>query len=411
MNPRELVDYIRNGPTELALDEPLPRFPRRRTRSNPYDFNDFLQALQASETIRTIRCKSHQLLGITEDEWILLVEVLGSISDIQTLHVYCQPGSRDFRPFQAVAVAVNNAHSLRYLAVLPLGESLPRDALGLIALANALREHTTLQEFTLNDICSRLEAAHINALDPVLQSLHACPHLRKVCILTKCASADVMKNLLHLQSATELCLVLKTDQWLAVTDEIGHGRCNIQTLTLAMMQVTRSEATTSVQALAGAIQLDRNLEHLLLGMENGYTDEAGVALAEALTVNKTLRSIDVSDTVHPDRVVRNKATFGATAFEAFSAMLRVNTSLVLTYPPVESAGADQRLIHHHKQVVLEQKLNKMGRGRLLSSTQTKTEEWVDALHELDSNFLNDSPAFKLSCLYSLLRLQPAVCML
>jgi hypothetical protein len=49
MNPRELVDHIRNGPAKLVLDEPL-RF-RRRTRSNPCDFNEFIQALQSSETI------------------------------------------------------------------------------------------------------------------------------------------------------------------------------------------------------------------------------------------------------------------------------------------------------------------------------------------------------------------------
>jgi hypothetical protein len=48
MNPRELVDHIRSGPTKLVLGKPL-RF-RRRTRSNPCDFNEFLQALRSSET-------------------------------------------------------------------------------------------------------------------------------------------------------------------------------------------------------------------------------------------------------------------------------------------------------------------------------------------------------------------------
>jgi hypothetical protein len=92
-------------------------------------------------------------------------------------------------------------------------------------------------------------------------------------------------------------------------------------------------------------------------------------------------------------------------------MLRVNTSLILTYPPVDFATADERFIHHHDQKVLEKILNKVGRARLLSSRQTETEEWVDALHELNSNVVDGSPAFQVSCLYSLLRLQPAVCML
>jgi hypothetical protein len=52
MSPRELVNHIRNGPAELLLNEPL-RF-RRRTRSNPCDFNVFLHALLPSENIRTV---------------------------------------------------------------------------------------------------------------------------------------------------------------------------------------------------------------------------------------------------------------------------------------------------------------------------------------------------------------------
>ena len=106
--------------------------------------------------------------------------------------------------------------------------------------------------------------------------------------------------------------------------------------------------TEAVKAIASAIRLDHNLKSLALHIWNDFTDEAGVALAEALTVNKTLRSIALSTFLHPNHPVRNKATFGAVAFEAFSAMLRVNTSLVLaTHPPVDSATADEGLIHHH----------------------------------------------------------------
>jgi hypothetical protein len=43
MNTRELVDYIRSGPTELKLDEPL-RFLRQK-RSHICDFSEFIQAL------------------------------------------------------------------------------------------------------------------------------------------------------------------------------------------------------------------------------------------------------------------------------------------------------------------------------------------------------------------------------
>jgi hypothetical protein len=115
---------------------------------------------------------------------------------------------------------------------------------------------------------------------------------------------------------------------LAVADEIRLGRCNAQMLTLVMHGRTISEATKAKQALASAIQLDRNMEYLALKMENGFTDEAGVALAEALAVNKTLRKIRLCISVLSHR----RVTLGAPAYLAFGAMLRVNTNLVLELP-------------------------------------------------------------------------------
>jgi hypothetical protein len=152
MNPRELVDHIRSGPVELVLDEPL-RF-RRRTRSNPCDFNEFLQALRSSETIRNVRCWSHQRLIITEGEWVLLVKTLGSIKRIINLNLIRVSGSRDFHLFQTIAEAVNRAHSLRKLTIGIEGETLPRDPSGLAVLANALRKHTVLEEFDCFHYCS-----------------------------------------------------------------------------------------------------------------------------------------------------------------------------------------------------------------------------------------------------------------
>jgi hypothetical protein len=405
MNPRELVDHIRSGPAELVLLDPL-RF-RRRTRSNPCDFNEFLQALQTSETIRTIKCRSHYGLGIMEDEWVLLVERLGRIRGIQNLEFYHIRGSRDFHPFQAFADAVSNAQSLRKLYVsLKDGETVPRDPSGLTALANALREHTALEEFTWIDW--RPLALSDLALDPVLRALSACPHLQYVTIKTDCASADAVKNLLQLRPATNLYLVLETYQWLAVADEIRQGRCNVQRLTLVMIQVTKSEASETVKALATAIRLDQKLKDFTLRMKDGFTDEAGVALAEALTVNKTLRKITLFTTALVGN--RNTDLLGANTYEAFSAMLRVNTSLLMELSPFDDAGADERIVDFRNQMRIEQGLNKVGRGRLLASNQTPRQEWVDALDELNSSLVDETPEFNVSCLYSLLQLHPDVCM-
>jgi hypothetical protein len=270
MNPREFVDYIRSGPAKLMLDEPL-RF-RCRTRSNPCDCNEFLEALRSSETIRTIRCESHLDLGISEDEWTLLLKTLGSIKGIQNLELYCTHGSRDFHPFQAVADAVTNAHSLHKLRVCLDGEISPRDSSGLTALASALRKHQSLKGFTWIAWSPLLEAAQITALDPVLQELSACPHVQQVIIMTKSASAEAIRNLLQLPPDTVLRLALPPDHWLAVANEIRLGRCAVNKLRLILLKCSSSEATEAVKAEASAIREDCHLETLELQMEDGFTD-------------------------------------------------------------------------------------------------------------------------------------------
>jgi hypothetical protein len=401
MNARELVDHIRSGPASLLLLDKLRFRPRRLHRSNPCDFNDLLKALRCSETIRDVYGVSRLTMGISGEQWVRLVKTIGSIKGLEYLTLYCEPGSHDFDPFHAVADAVKNAHSLVRLIVSVnwRSPSFPRDPSGMFALAKALREHTNLQEFTWVDsfFPYQLEAMN-SAVDPVLRALPACPHLRKVTILTECGSADGMKSLLQLQSTTEVRVRLKAEHWLPVVDEIRSGRCHVASLTLIVaLEATRPEATEAVKALASAIRLDQTLEHLTLEMEDVYTDDAGVALAEALTVNKHLRMINLSE-----------ATLGVEAYEAFSAMLRVNTSLVLKLPSFETAGADEKLHASRKQMVIEQRLNKAGRGRLMVSNQTTREDYVYALHRLNTCNVDDSHAFRVSCLYSLLRLNPSV---
>jgi hypothetical protein len=396
MDVCDLVDRIRSDPAELVLEEPL-RF-RCRARSNPCDFNELLQALESSETIQTVNCESQLRLGISEDEWVILVDTLGSMRGIKNLRLSCRVGSRNFDPFRVVADAVNNAQSLRKLDIDMEYETLFRDPSGIAALANALREHSGLQEFTWNDFRSRLAAAQIPALDPVLLALPACPHLRKVAIMTKSATADAIKNLLRLQPAVELSLLLEMEKHSAVADEIRRGRCNIQKLTLKLYSDNISDATESVKALASAIQLDHNLECIHLHVVGHPTDEAFVALAEALTVNTTLRMIKLSNIVH-----------GFQSYEAFAKMLLVNTSLVLELLPRNKDVRGGRRFESFGQMRIEQRLNRVGRGRLLTSSQTTKEDWVDALYNLSSDESDDEPEdLRLGCIFSLFRLNPEV---
>jgi hypothetical protein len=102
-----------------------------------------------------------------------------------------------------------------------------------------------------------------------------------------------------------------------LVDHIRSGPARKE-LQLWMSQNPSSKAAEAVKAVASAIRLNHNLEHLYLRTESSFTDEAGVALAEALTVNKTLRWVVLDDKLFAnDPGHTTKANLGAQACEAF----------------------------------------------------------------------------------------------
>jgi hypothetical protein len=107
--------------------------------------------------------------------------------------------------------------------------------------------------------------------------------------------------------------------------------------------------------------------------------------------------------------VQDTDVLSASVYEAFSAMLRVNTSLVLKLVlPFETiAGGDDKLVDSGNQMRIEWGLNHVGCGKLLSSSQTTREERINALDELISSNVDESSEFTVSFLYSLLRLNPS----
>jgi hypothetical protein len=128
-----------------------------------------------------------------------------------------------------------------------------------------------------------------------------------------------------------------------------------------------------------------------------------------LTINKTLGRLLLDDNSLVSDPDHTRAHLGAKAYEAFGAMLRVNTSIELDFPAVDADFLDEREIEYFNPMLIEQRLNEVGRGRLLASSQTPREEWINALQKL--NAPNRDDLFEIGCLYSLLRLNPSVCML
>jgi hypothetical protein len=401
LSPRGVVDYILSGPAKIEFMMPICF--SNQTHSNPCDFNDLLQALRSNVTIRQVKCYMCQNMGFTEDEWVLLVQTLGCIAGIQNMCFIIDHVSY-YYSFQAISDAVNSAHSLHTLSISLNQLIIPGDPSGLTVLANALRQHPVLHSFHWRFFILPPSAQqHDMPPDSVFRALSASPKLQKVSIETTCASADAIRNLLHLRQGTILHLEIEPDHWMTVAEEILQGRCRVRGLVLEMYRGSSERDTAAVKAIAEAIRRDDNLEGLFLIMRrsSNFSNDAIVALAEALTVNTRLHVVRLHDTYG----------LGAPAYEAFGAMHRVNTNISLELSPYVNDIGDERRLELYNQMRIEQRLNSAGRGTLLSVDHSPREEWVHALHELNATNANanESPAFEISCLYSLLRLNPNVC--
>jgi len=408
MTPQELRDHIQSGPEKLTLTFPL-HFRRPRTFSNLCNFDNLLQALQSNQTIREVVCYSHVALSITESAWCRLVRALGSISGLKKLLVAWQNGSQAFHPLQAVARAVDNASSLRRLSILASGIE-QSDPSGGLLLVQSLRQRGTLEY-----LCWSAEMQTTTRI-PQLIATGAC--LRKVAIVNQNLTRDDVRCLSRSPNLNHLYLEGTVDSWLVIADEIRNGRFRPETM--ALIRTTASsalETDDAIQAIIGALECDSSLRNLGICSITGFTDEMGVALAKALTVNTTLEKIYLKNKYptlnHPlHQQSQPPKVLGAKACKALAAMLKTKKILFRLELPGIKSDADSETMLQHFLMCIEIYLTNAGRGSLVMSNQTTREEWINVLQDLDvtvSKEQNKRSSFQLSCLYSMLQLNPGIC--
>jgi hypothetical protein len=400
--------HIESGPENITFNYPL-RF-RRRTRSNPYSFDDFLQALRSSRTIRSVECHNHEGLGITESEWCRLVQTFSSIRGLTELVVAWQHGSLHFHPLQAIADAVDSAALLEGLGLVTGNGLESMDPNDEAALAQSLRRHAMLCVFGWKVV--RQSTTRIPLL---IEAAAAGTSLLGITLANQNINDDDIRNLVNSSSLRILKFEGAVDSWLVVANEIQNGRFRLQKLVLTRTRVSSTLATSdAIDAIIEAIEQDSSLEHLTLRSTTGFTDEMGVALAKALTVNTTLRGIsvvdeyDLFDNLEPEHP---RSAFGAKAFKALASMLKTNTKVEIDLPQPRSEDTDKGTRTHFFQYVIEYMLNKAGRGTLLSSNLTTRRDWINALDDMNVRASDNEcvSEFHLSCVYSMLQLNPNMC--
>ena len=344
----------------------------------------------------------HVALTITESAWFRLVRALGSIRGLKGLAVAWRNGSPDFHPLQVVARAVDSANSLHNL-IISASDSEQSDPAGELSPARSLRQHGNLKDFCLY--------AHMQTTTRSPQLIPAAACLRQVRIVEHSLTRDDVRCLSRSLSLYKLILEGGVDSWLVIADEIRNGFFRPETLVLVRTTACSAlETAEAFQVMIGAIQFNGSLRKLNLYSTTGFSDEMGVALAKALTVNTTLVQLDLQNTFttsnstyHPSQPLK---AFGAEAYTAFIAMLKINMNIRLELPDLKS-DADSETRVQQSLMRIELQLNYADRGSLVASNQTTREEWVNALQRLndscEKNEINcGTGSFHLSCVYSML---------
>jgi hypothetical protein len=403
MQPQMLLDYIRGNPDELKLFETI-RF-RRRTRSNPCDFNDILQALKANSSIQTIICSRFFVSGISSAEWFRFVQTLGRIVSLEELYFVCNSQV----PALALADAISTSRSLRKLFFghenTLVGD--PADLEELVTASESFR-HSTLEELVWMGGADRDESEqHVVSFDAWLQALIPCPHLRTAKIFSERVPENSLRDLIR--CVTNLHLLATLDEWLVVVDEIRNHNTGLQELVLSS-HLSSTDTDTAIVGLAQAVKHDQHLQRLRLEMCNGYTDKAGVALAEAVQINTTLRLVDLDENGSCGEASGDtRNSMGFSAYKAFTTMVVARSDHLELGVPAADKGASIADKDQYDKMRIELRLNAVGRRQLLATSPTTRDAWVNALLELNSD--EENCDIKVDCLYTFLLLNPTVCQL
>jgi hypothetical protein len=434
MQPQQLLDTIQGNPEELKLFETI-RF-RRRTRSNPVDLNTILQALRDCTTIQVVICSRHFMAGITQAEWFRFLQTMGSIPNLKELYFVCH----SVVPVMAICHAVSTSRSLRKL-FFGHDNMLTGNIAELRALATRSSssgaprtdidtnpentgnndhylQHSVLEELIwlggANDAhahdASNPQQEPIVAFDALLQALIPCPKLRTAKIGTERIPEDTLRLLLRAPTFTSLHMLATMDEWLVVANELQQNTACLKELVLSS-HFTKSDTNKAIGALATAIQQDEHLVRLRLEMCNGYTDDAGVALAEAMRLNTVLRHVDLDENGGCGEASGDtRNTMGCTAYKALTAMAVTRSDLKLGVPVVDKSAstADKE---QYARMRIELRLNAVGRRQLLATSPTTREAWVNGLVKLNtrSTDAQGNRNIQVDCLYTFLLLNPTVC--
>lgn len=365
-----------------------------------------MHALRQNRTVRHVCFSGTFVRELENAQWRTMLESIGYLDALEELQIWCST-----IPTDVFAHTLRHATNLAKVYFFRVG--LDGNQADMDDLADALGQHAALRDVRIGGF--HLIQENVN-IDRMVEALARTPRLEVVSLQLSgshrsipCAPA-ALAALFHSTSITDLYLsrlglgedhlavipdVLQENQILRSLDLFGNNIENQHIIRMAACLARNTCLETLVlpcpatdlsveacKAISQALQTNTSLVTFNLPRSN-LSDAGIVQLAQGLTVNKTLKKIEVG--VSKD--------VGDAGINALTEMLEKNYELERVVVSSPDASIKQKAEYYMR-------LNEVGRGKILRDGNATREQWVEVLIACHAD---------LDCLFYFLKTNPAIC--
>lgn len=399
--PEELMKQLTSSKYDFDLSSTV-RF-HLYHESNLYQ--NFLDALKMNKSIHRLRISGRFSFGITSDEWKELFNTIGLIENMREIF-FCGIVPLVIPNSSLADIIIESDRTLTKL-IIEDGVIVTGDSHGLERLAESI-SRSRLEEFHLGgQLLIRNGNQEDGRLGSLAQALANVSTLRKLHLYVPFPAQLPDESICSLieSSKTIIDLSLKWERdWSAFSSTLCHTRTRLQAIALSKKKVTSTDCT----ALLDAYNANKSLEKVIIYCSDRQTC---LILADVLRYNRYIKTL----WIHMEPSSTEESILDVQVYRVFSEMLRLNHDVhVIVQELPSNAFKDEELDNARTEFDIENKLNSVGRGTLLTmaatnAITTQRDAWIDACCRLmeasDGNPCNE---ITLDCLFLLLRCNPMV---
>jgi len=379
-----------------------------------FDLDSFVYSLSVNRTVRHICFSGTFVRELSPEQWRTALSAVGHLETLEELQIWCST-----IPVATLAATMRRASRLRKIYFFRV--KLAGSQQDFAELADAVHTHLSLQDVRFGgfETCSAVdhnnERVEIN-MDCVIEAMAKAPTLQVVSLQLSGArdrapfSGAALAKLFQSPTISELYLSrlglvhehfgviakeIAQNTNLRILDLFGNNLSNenivliakglqqnvgLQTLVLPCSEEVLSLESSA--AISHALKVNTTLVNLNLP-RGSLSDDGLLHLSEGLSVNKTLRKIEVDVSKH----------VGEKGRTALLGMLEKNYGLERLV-----VGSAEKSIK--EKVEYYMRLNEAGRGSLFSKGHANRAEWVEMLISCSTD---------LDCLFYFTSLNPTLC--